>query len=104
MSADVRRKRFEEARRTNTTGFEGAIDGQGRVELVHWSHGAIDRTEPKRWTDRIASRAERNRKGYSPDRTYFGISSALSDGYRKETGLDNNKRVIEGPQSRYKLF
>ena len=104
MSADVRRKRFEEARRTNTTGFEGAIDGQGRVELVHWSHGAIDRTEPRRWTERIASRAEQNRKGYSPDRTYFVISSAHEDGYRKETGLGNNKRVTECSQSRYKLF
>jgi len=66
VSADVRRKRFEEARRTNTTGFEGAIDGQGRVELVHWSHGAIDRTEPKRWTDRIASRAEQKSERILP--------------------------------------
>jgi len=94
VSASDRKIRYESDRRNNQTGFEGAIDEQGRVKLIHYSRKPISRTEPDRWGDGLSRsvRSELTRKlSGAPGRTYFGIEQATENGYKKELGLGDNR-------------
>jgi hypothetical protein len=63
-------------------GLQGAIRDDGKVSLTHYSRGKINRTNPS-----LAGRGLDRSRRYSPKGTYFGITEAVDDGYRKETGL-----------------
>lgn len=70
LSANERSERFEQLRAENNTGFEGAIDDKGNVELVLY-------------TDRSDGRSE--------DGTIFGVEQANENGYRQEAGVGRNR-------------
>ena len=96
ISADERKARYERDRRNNQTGFEGAIDSSGRVELVHYSRNAISRNDPKRWGQGLSGRvrSEQNRKlSGAIGRTYFGIEQATENGYKAELGLGSYRQT-----------
>jgi hypothetical protein len=63
-------------------GLQGAIRDDGKVSLTHYSRGKINRTDPS-----LAGGGLDRSRRYSPKGTYFGITEAVDDGYRKETGL-----------------
>jgi hypothetical protein len=63
-------------------GLQGAIRDDGKVSLTHYSRGKINRTDPS-----LAGGGLDRSRRYSPKGTYFGITEAVNDGYRKETGL-----------------
>jgi len=98
VSAYERATRFNELLKAGETGFEGAIDTQGRVELVHYSREPITRTDASRWGQGLSGRVrtEKNRiLAGAPKRTFFGVESATTDGYRKERGLGHNRVVAK---------
>jgi hypothetical protein len=63
-------------------GLQGAIRDDGKVSLTHYSRGKINRTDPS-----LAGGGLDRSRRYSPKGTYFGITEAVDDGYRKEAGL-----------------
>jgi hypothetical protein len=63
-------------------GLQGAIRDDGKVSLTHYSRGKINRTDPS-----LAGGGLDRSRRYSPKGTYFGITEAIDDGYRKEAGL-----------------
>jgi len=90
-------ERYEAVVRENQRGLAGAVSGRGEIELVHYSSRPFDRTDPGRYGTGLSgsTRAEKNRS-YDPGfvkRTYFGIESAVQNGYRKEQGLGSIRKV-----------
>jgi hypothetical protein len=63
-------------------GLQGAIRDDGKVSLTHYSRGKINRTDPS-----LAGGGLDRSRRYSPKGTYFGVTEAIDDGYRKEAGL-----------------
>jgi hypothetical protein len=97
ISADVRRRRFESSIGNASSGLAGAVDGNGRVELTHYSRKELQRGDPKLWGSNLSKNtsSEKQRLKSAPPRTYFGIESGLPNGYRKEQGLGNFKHTAE---------
>ena len=96
VSASDRKDRYDRARRDNETGFEGAVDSSGRVELIHYSREPISRTDPGKWGEGLSGRvrSEQNRRlSGTIGRTYFGIEQAIEGGYKKELGLGSHKQT-----------
>ena len=94
VSASDRKNRYESDRRNNSTGYEGAIDDSGRVQVVHYSKEPITRTDPSKWGEALSGRvtSERNRKlSGGVNRTFFGIEQATENGYKKELGLGQHR-------------
>lgn len=96
LSARDRRQRYRAARESGTTGFEGALTDDGRLEIVHYSHEPLSRTDPERWTEglsrRVKSEVTRKLSG-APGRTFFGIEAKAESPYRKEQGLGDYRHV-----------
>ena len=99
-----RSRRFEELARQGKTGLEGAIDpATGYVQMQHWSHDNIDRTDPSRMLTGLDARNKEVRNRLSDPnavkRTYFGIPSDNAP-YRPEPGLGDKRHVgsIHGSQ------
>lgn len=87
--SDEQKANFKRDRLAGKTGLEGAIDGQtGAVELIHFSHTAVEKTDPSKWGSGLSRgvASERNRQHLAPDRSYFGIETDVSP-YKKEHGL-----------------
>lgn len=63
-------------------GLQGAIRDDGKLSLTHFGRSKISRTDPK-----MAGRGLDRSRRYTPKGTYFGITEAIDDGYRKEQGL-----------------
>lgn len=99
LSAHERRQRFERNIRAGTSGFEGAIDPTGRVELIHYSEHQLERVDPSRWGQGLSRfvRSEASRRNEAPGRVFFGIESANEHPYRKESGLGNRRLVAQLP-------
>jgi len=97
ISADVRQRRFESSIRDASSGLTGAVDGNGRIELTHYSHKELQRGNPRLWGTGLSknTRGERDRLKTAPPRTYFGVESGVQNGYRKERGLGNFKHTAE---------
>lgn len=70
--------------RGRTEGLEGAIV-DGRLQLSHYSQGPIDRNDPRRAGAGLDRKVAGRR--YIPPVTYFGITQADENGYRREAGL-----------------
>jgi hypothetical protein len=90
LSAKSRKGRFELARSNNSTGYEGAFTEDGRLELTHFSRNDFSRTDPKRWGDGFSSTVstELARKDAgAPPQTFFGITKADENPYRREWGV-----------------
>ena len=68
-----------------TEGLEGAIGEGGRVQLTHFSARPIQRTNPRKASTGLDRKVAGRR--YLPEVSYFGITQANEDGYRRETGL-----------------
>lgn len=74
------------------SGLEGAIGADGRVRLSHFARTDISRTNPRlAGTGADAPRARR--REYLPPVTYFGITQAVQNGYRRETSLGVREHV-----------
>lgn len=65
-------------------GLEGAIRPDQKLSLTHFGHSRFARTDPK-----MAGRGLDRTRRYSPEGTFFGITEATTNGYRKEAGLGN---------------
>ena len=65
-------------------GLEGAIRPDQKLSLTHFGHSRFARTDPK-----MAGRGLDRTRRYSPKGTFFGITEATTNGYRKEAGLGN---------------
>jgi hypothetical protein len=94
-SAHDRRGKFQDDLRAGRTGLEGAVDGEGKVALTHYSRQPLDRIKPdKQLTGMSRSvRSERNRLSgpdAGPERSYYGIEADINP-YTKEGGLGAHK-------------
>lgn len=98
-SARDRKDRFDEARRTGSTGYEGALTEDGFLRLVHWGHDRFDVTDPSRAGTGAARLhdAKRWKHAFFPGWTYFGIEDAEVNPYRKESMLGPHKHAAEVP-------
>jgi len=98
VSANARQRRFEDNIRNTSSGLEGAVKDNGRIDLVHYATSEFQRSSPSRWGKGLSrnTRAERNRiESGGIGRTYFGVESGVSNRYRKESGLGNFKHTAE---------
>ena len=92
ITANDRRQRFFDSLRSGDTGFEGALNEDGSLSLVHYSRQPLDRVDPEKYGSGLSGRtiAERNRAS-DPNfvnRSYYGILANV-DPYRREFGLGN---------------
>lgn len=89
LSATDRRERFRILRQNDSTGFEGAVGDDGKLNVIHYSREPISRTDPSKWGKGLSRKvwSERARGPDAPDRTFFGIESSDENPYRKERGL-----------------
>jgi hypothetical protein len=76
--------RLRRDRQEYRAGLEGAIV-EGRLQLSHFSRGKVERTEPARAGTGLDRKVGGRR--FLPQATYFGITQADEDGYRREAGL-----------------
>jgi hypothetical protein len=70
--------------RRYTEGLEGAVD-EGRVQLTHFSRREFDRTNPGLAGTGLDRKVSGRRR--IPQVTYFGITQANENRYRREAGL-----------------
>ena len=79
--------------------LSGAIRPNGRLSLTHYSRTPIQRTDP----DRAGTGADRTRR-YAPKGTYFGITEADVNPYRRESmlGVVENRFEVD-PEDLYDI-
>lgn len=96
---DVGKERFERDFAEGTTGLEGALDEQGNVKLVHYARRQLTETDPSRWGQGLARRtpSERQRTYTGIGRTYFGVTDATENPYRREPGLGGVENIASVP-------
>jgi hypothetical protein len=76
--------RLRRGRQEYRAGLEGAVV-EGRLQLSHFSRGKVERTEPARAGTGLDRKVGGRR--FLPQATYFGITQADENGYRREAGL-----------------
>lgn len=95
-----RSNRFLDAMRQRSTGLEGAINPDGSVSLIHYSHRPIERVDPKFYGTGLSgntiSELNRAKDKDFVKRWYAGVETTIN-GYKKEKGLGPYKYQINVP-------
>ena len=75
--------------------FDGAIDENGQLELIHYAWRELTENDPTLWRTGASERVRSEMNSDAPKRTYFGIESATDNPYSRESMLGQVRHVAK---------
>ena len=86
---------FKKSTPETKTGFEGAIDSDGKLELVHYAHNKLTKSDPSKWRTGASMLMRSEANSAAPNRTYFGVEAATEHPYKREQMLGQIRHVAK---------